>query len=406
MTTPINTRSFSQKICPLSADKNDRVNRKKNLHRRNLASSLEDPIFPNLQGFSEANKSRLRNLTALAKKYLPAINNHHYDRVTAFFYAAVSIYKLGYTFTLGQTQEQAESASRLPGICERNACHSSLTPSLLVEGRPFMPGSDLFHILNRTNALPRQINMADACLERKVRQVAINILNESSKGILTPFEATKKLVRICGRFLSANQGNVILRIYFECNQSIEKKWCEDDLLLLLGLKINNRDDQEKILEKRMQVIQKKHLLQTEIYQRLTDAVRTILKNDKKPPYFDDAIIYALISLVKERDRIRLCKLFLIPPKEYYFKGDNRRSTMIEKNLRFLIGCKEVRFLAIDILELMAHQRRKIRQIQRRLQEELRGGQTLAKRISDDSIRKWCIKYNVHESAFFSSFFYT
>ncbi|MEX1012619.1 MAG: hypothetical protein WDZ27_02890 [Waddliaceae bacterium] len=407
MANHINAYSFDQKISDLPGDRYGRVYRTRHLHRRNLNSSTEDPIFPKFSECSHLRLHGLNDLATLVDTYRLSIENHHHDRITTFFYAAISTYQLGYTFSLGKTLEQAEPASKLPDICQRNACHSSLIPTLTVRDCLFLPGSDLYHMLNRTNELPRKVNEADMRLEYKMRQVAIDIINEGSKGSLTPFKATKILIQKCSAVLSGCQSDLILKLYYECNRKIEKNLNKEYLQSLLGLTIVHSKDEKVISLKRVQFIQNKHILQSKIYAKFKQTTSILLNNGKNSAYFQDAIMYALISLMKGLDRKRLQNLFSIPPKDYYFNSSSSwKSKVLETKVRYLVGQFQVISLAMDISKMMAIQRKRDRQIQKELIVQLRGKDSIPIKIDTSSIKKWCIRYQVHESAFFPGFFYS
>ncbi|MEX1012620.1 MAG: hypothetical protein WDZ27_02895 [Waddliaceae bacterium] len=256
-----------------------------NPHRRNLAPSLQDQVFPDHVELKEEEREELQVFEKLAEKYRPQILNHHKDRITAFFFAMISTWGTGHQFSSGPTLAQAESASPLKGVCKKNACHSSLTPTLVVNKRIWCMGSDFYIISNKTNDLPKKINDADQTLEGSeknaaMRQVAIDIINEGSNKEITPIEGTKKLINKLNEFL-LNKDNVVLKLYLEANQLIEAEFQENDFITLLGFKATEGKDRDAIFYNRMRMLQSKHYLQSTIQRKVCDLGYTILKGQKK-----------------------------------------------------------------------------------------------------------------------------
>ena len=414
------TSASSVKNCStpahLGRKANESSRREKYPQRLNRNPSTSGQWVERFASLSIMERRELQDEGVLLEKFRHEIRLHHNDRLTAFFYTAVAVYLTQNVYSIGPTIEQAVSAKELKGVCKLNACHSKIVPTLVVDGRIFLPGSDHFKISNRTNDLPRVVNEADMKLESQQRSPAISIFNEVSQNKLTPRKATRKFIRETTETLLKSKDNACLRIYCEVNQSIEKELRLDDFLLLLGLKVNHERDESHIYHKRIKAIQRNLVLQVKIFK----IFKTVKGGSRNKAFFQDALMYKLIELIDKCDRVRLQKYFAIPPREFYFPDENEsiaqgkevysgqdksRFTRL-KNTMDALDREDIKDSAEKISELMATERKYDRVEQEELMVELRGKENLPKEINDDSIRKWCKEFDVDESAFFPQFFYS
>ena len=123
------------------------------------------------------------------------VKQHATRRVDLFFYTLIAYYKKELVVSIGKTtlQHGRGRSSQL------QACHSSLFPSLIdnsifnqIAGeRPFksiLSGTHFFNSLNLTFELPIFVNQFDSVIESNCRKKALDVLNETSFGVINPIE--------------------------------------------------------------------------------------------------------------------------------------------------------------------------------------------------------------------------
>ncbi|KTD79441.1 hypothetical protein [Legionella waltersii] len=125
------------------------------------------------------------------------IVEHASRRVDLFFYTMIAYYNTGFHPILGHTDLQhgrGRSLDRFTNLTE--ACHSSLTPSLLDEfsdgtnrkrySGSILTGTHFMESLNTTVELPHFVNELDDLLEEYCRGKSIKILNQVALGQVDP----------------------------------------------------------------------------------------------------------------------------------------------------------------------------------------------------------------------------
>ncbi|VEG91132.1 hypothetical protein [Legionella spiritensis] len=174
--------------------------RKQFSHGKRRRSHYEDNCsaalaLPYSRSVLEARKNDFDALLAISRKNLI---EHANRRVDLFFYTLIAYYKTGLVPMNGKTDLQhgrGRPAWRFGNITE--ACHSSLTPSLLDntifqtgrrKHKSLIDGTHFMDSLNATVELPPFLNHFDDVLENSCRQQCLEILGNASLGKITPIE--------------------------------------------------------------------------------------------------------------------------------------------------------------------------------------------------------------------------
>ncbi|CAM2954659.1 Uncharacterised protein [Legionella steigerwaltii] len=136
------------------------------------------------------------------------IIEHANRRVDLFFYTLIAYYKTGIVPTYGHTSLQhGKGRTTRKNISISEACHSSLTPSLLdktifqnsktgEKHKSLLSDTHFMDSLNSTVELPPFVNDLDDLLENSCREQCMSILRAVSLGITNPITGLAQFLQI------------------------------------------------------------------------------------------------------------------------------------------------------------------------------------------------------------------
>lgn len=146
--------------------------------------------------YSKKQLQAKKDLASLLELSEALIVEHANRRVDLFFYTLVAYYQTNYIPILGKTvMQHGKGRSSVDKENLTNACHSSLTPSLIdktlvnsTHKKSLLSGTHFLDSLNSTVELPPFVNAFDDVLESACRPQCISILQQVAVGELNPYQ--------------------------------------------------------------------------------------------------------------------------------------------------------------------------------------------------------------------------
>lgn len=161
------------------------------------------------------------------------IKEHAARRVDLFFYLLLTVYKKDVIVTKESTIKQHGRGSKSKGT---QACHSSLFPNIklvpttqwsLLTHDPTLSGTQFEETLNMTVELPNIVNAFDGHLEGRYQPTkyvneCLNILNEVSKGTMSPQEGMSAYFKVMNIFFSGLEKKYFNKNKIENTEQVSK----------------------------------------------------------------------------------------------------------------------------------------------------------------------------------------
>lgn len=182
--------------------------RHRSAYKDNYSAALNLP-YSNQQ--LAAKHQDQNSLLAMSKEN---IIEHANRRVDLFFYTLIAYYKTGILPTYGHTSLQhGRGRTTRSNTSISEACHSSLTPSLLdrtiyqngktgEKHKSLLSNTHLMESLNSTVELPPFVNDLDDLLENACREKCLVILREVSLGTINPVAGLTQFLQMMSTLLT------------------------------------------------------------------------------------------------------------------------------------------------------------------------------------------------------------
>lgn len=337
-------------------------------HKYNETASRIDEVYDKtIRNPGPVEAARLKTPGNLIDDYTSVIEEHFDRRLVIFIQQVLACYGARYHFEVGPTMNQAESATSLElveggqttKLCVRNAAHSSTFPCLIAypkdqwdhyvqhggvkpTGFVYLKDSDLYHGMNATIDLPRDVNDADIALDGAhhnslFSQHAMNVLNRISVGQITPQQAVKE-------FLEASHVQIQNQIPTARTPGIKKAleqyaakvakeyphiiansdWIFQHTNVAMNQFAHTDHMKAMMLRIRCTAIRNHYLKQTEIAARIEQVRNAVFNsfNFKRTPDHLEAIFRYLVieQMPTPEDKRRMQTYFAIPPRAQFVEG--------------------------------------------------------------------------------------
>lgn len=141
------------------------------------------------------------------KDWRKVIKDHAYRRMQVFYYQLLFYFKENCQVSQGRTVSQHGKASC--ACC--SAAHSAILPNLVDENGLMHDKLYLYHNMNATIEMPDLVNNFDCVIERQMRSVALEYINQVSLENLHPYDALQGFASQMQKFFDFGRNETLYR---------------------------------------------------------------------------------------------------------------------------------------------------------------------------------------------------
>jgi hypothetical protein len=306
------------------------------------------------KGMKNLKKKDIKLIRALEKD----VKNHVYLRFQLFHLQLLLVYETKLTFRFGKALSQAGLPKKEKSSIPLAEAHDATLPCLLYKKKGkeivFGQGSYFYDVQNMTMRLPESVNKMDTWIDtttkdfdqKSLRDRAIQIINKTSQGKLTPREALKVFLQQMHKRIKVyqkkseegSQEKLISDIYKKTVIEFYKLWKEGD-------------EQEKLLcfAHRIQGPVNKSFyrkVQAELQKRFS---RGMAVQDKLEKF---SALCPLSDVQKYYAKTALCDADVLELTKSYFKNNGKKKFLSDCEKALQTKCKKTKELSNDLQKII------------------------------------------------------